>query len=229
MLAFHGQHAFALGTVITLAEFRPALGERWPSRLVATAAEDRLTFRRNSKHDSSFRLSQCHRDVLISHSQYKLGGKALHTIRRTRRCHTPIWRRAQNAVCLNGVGHDGDGYNAASSDASNFRTLMLPAGGGRASSRGRFAYKRHRPAIAYSRVGTGRTPSAVPSSSNFPASHLGSELGLIAQSYRAFVISATVAALYEPRNDIVSQRSGLYAVVVYRGRLRNRDKSETVE
>jgi hypothetical protein len=30
------------------------------------------------------------------------------------------------------------------------------------------------------RVGTGRTPSAVPSSSNFPASHLGSELGLIA-------------------------------------------------
>src|SRR5262249_20513069 len=28
------------------------------------------------------------------------------------------------------------------------------------------------PAIAYSRLGTGRTPSAVPSSSNFPASHL---------------------------------------------------------
>src|SRR5262245_22059920 len=44
-----------------------------------------------------------------------------------------------------------------------------------------------RPTIAYSRVGTGRTPSAVPSSSNFPASHLrSSELGLIAQSYRAF-------------------------------------------
>jgi hypothetical protein len=43
-----------------------------------------------------------------------------------------------------------------------------------------------RPAIAYSRVGTGRTPSAVPSSSNFPASHLGSKLGLIAQSYRVF-------------------------------------------
>src|SRR5215471_9986342 len=42
-----------------------------------------------------------------------------------------------------------------------------------------------RPAIAYSRVGTGRTPSAVPSSSNFPASHLGSKLGLVAQSYRA--------------------------------------------
>src|SRR5262244_840452 len=42
------------------------------------------------------------------------------------------------------------------------------------------------PAIAYSRLGTGRTPSAVPSSSNFPASHLGSELGLIVQSYRAF-------------------------------------------
>ena len=43
-----------------------------------------------------------------------------------------------------------------------------------------------RPAIAYSRVDTGRNPSAVPSSSNFPASHLGSELGLIAQSCRAF-------------------------------------------
>src|SRR4051794_2740912 len=38
---------------------------------------------RNSKHHSSFRLSQCHRGVLISHSQYKLGGNALHTIRKT--------------------------------------------------------------------------------------------------------------------------------------------------
>ena len=66
-----------------------------------------------------FRLSQCHRGVLFSHSQYKLGGKALHTIRKTRRCHTPTWRRAQNAVCPNGVGHGGDGPNAASSDASN--------------------------------------------------------------------------------------------------------------
>jgi hypothetical protein len=47
------------------------------------------------------------------------------------------------------------------------------------------------PAIAYSRVNTGLTPSAVSSSSNFPASHLGSELGLIAQSFRAFFISAT--------------------------------------
>ena len=47
------------------------------------------------------------------------------------------------------------------------------------------------PAIAYSRVNTGLTPSAVPSSSNFPASHLGSELGLSAQSFRAFFISAT--------------------------------------
>jgi hypothetical protein len=43
-----------------------------------------------------------------------------------------------------------------------------------------------RPAIAYSRVGTARTLSAVPSSSNFPASHLGPEFGLIARSYRAF-------------------------------------------
>jgi hypothetical protein len=30
-------------------------------------------------------------------------------------------------------------------------------------------------AIAYNRVGTGQNPSAVPSSSNFPASDLGSE------------------------------------------------------
>src|SRR5215831_4796341 len=61
------------------------------------------------------------------YSQYKLGGKALHTIRKTRRCHTPTWRRAQNAVCLNGVSHDDDRPDAASSDASNhtFRTLML--------------------------------------------------------------------------------------------------------
>jgi len=73
-----------------------------------------------------FRLSQCRRGVLFSHSQYKLGGKALHTIRKTRRCHTPTWRRAQNAVCPNGVGHDGDGPNAASSDASN---LILASGG----------------------------------------------------------------------------------------------------
>jgi hypothetical protein len=48
-----------------------------------------------------------------------------------------------------------------------------------------------RPAIACSRVDRGLTPSAVLSSSNFPAAHLGSELDLIAQSYRAFFISAT--------------------------------------
>src|SRR6516225_10980455 len=36
-----------------------------------------------------------------------------------------------------------------------------------------------RPPIAYSRVDTGWHPSAVPSNSNFPASHLGSQLGLI--------------------------------------------------
>jgi hypothetical protein len=42
MLAFHGQHAFALGTVIALAESQPDLGKRWPSRLVATASADCL-------------------------------------------------------------------------------------------------------------------------------------------------------------------------------------------
>jgi hypothetical protein len=59
-------------------------------------------------------------------------------------------------------------------------------------------------AIAYSRVGTGRTPSAVPSSSNLQASHLGSEPGLIAQSCRAFspsipAISAASACGQETR------------------------------
>jgi hypothetical protein len=38
VLAFQGQHAFALGMVIALAEPRPDLGVRWPSRLVATAS-----------------------------------------------------------------------------------------------------------------------------------------------------------------------------------------------
>ena len=52
------------------------------------------------------------------------------------------------------------------------------------AARGRFAYERHRLAIACSRVGTGRTPSAVLSSSNFPASHLGSELGPRWPTYR---------------------------------------------
>jgi hypothetical protein len=37
---------------------RPDLGERWPSRLVATAAEDRLTFRRNP-HTSFAAASDC--------------------------------------------------------------------------------------------------------------------------------------------------------------------------
>jgi hypothetical protein len=36
------------------------------------------------------------------------------------------------------------------------------------------------PAIVYSTVGRGRTPSAVPSNSNFPASHLHSKPGLVA-------------------------------------------------
>jgi hypothetical protein len=52
--------------------------------------------------------------------------------------------------------------------------------------KGRVVNGSYRPAIAYSRVGTGRTPSAVPSSSKFPISHLGPECGLIARSYRAF-------------------------------------------
>jgi hypothetical protein len=57
--------------------------------------------------------------------------------------------------------------------------------------KGRVVNGSYRPAIAYSKVGTGRTPSAVPSSSKFPVSHLGSECGLIARSYRAFSFSAT--------------------------------------
>jgi hypothetical protein len=40
--------------------------------------------------------------------------------------HTSL-AESPDAVCLNGIGHDGDGPNAASPDASNhnFRTLML--------------------------------------------------------------------------------------------------------
>jgi hypothetical protein len=49
VLAFHGQHAFALGTVIALAESWPDVGERSPSRLVATAEEDRLSIKRNPR------------------------------------------------------------------------------------------------------------------------------------------------------------------------------------
>jgi hypothetical protein len=63
------------------------------------------------------------------------------------------------------------------------------------AARGRFACERRWPAIANSRGGTGRTPSAVPSSSNFPASHLGSEPALTAQSCRAFSSSATRPSL----------------------------------
>ena len=43
---------------------RPDLGVRWSSRLVATAAEERLSIRLNFIHKIfGFRLSQCHRGV----------------------------------------------------------------------------------------------------------------------------------------------------------------------
>ena len=48
MLAFHGQHAFALGTVIALAEPRPDVCWRRPSRLVATASETSAAIRNTS-------------------------------------------------------------------------------------------------------------------------------------------------------------------------------------
>ena len=63
-----------------------------------------------------------------------------------------------------------------------------------------------RPAIAYSRGGTGRTPSAVPSSSNFPASHFRSEFGLIAQSYRAFSSPPLGRPTRLPRQAIFRRR-----------------------
>jgi hypothetical protein len=53
-------------------------GSWWSSRLVATAEEDRLSFRRNSIPDFWFRLSELPSWCLISHSQYKLEGNALH-------------------------------------------------------------------------------------------------------------------------------------------------------
>jgi hypothetical protein len=67
--------------------------------------------------DFWFRLSQCHCGVLYRTLNTNWEEKLSITIRKTRRCHTPTWRRAQNAVCLNGVGHDGDSPNAGGSDA----------------------------------------------------------------------------------------------------------------
>jgi hypothetical protein len=71
--------------------------------------------------------------------------------------------------------------------------LIVVAGAGSAARQARrnvplsrFVYARLSPAIAYSRVDTGRNPSAVPSSSKFPASHSRLGHGLIAQSYRPF-------------------------------------------
>src|SRR6516165_11382050 len=55
-----------------------------------------------------------------------------------------------------------------------------------------------RPAIAYSRVDTGRNPSAVPSSNNFPASHLVGRLALnvrdilVAEPHRVWFASRTL-------------------------------------
>jgi hypothetical protein len=75
-----------------------------------------------------------------------------------------------------------------------------------AEARGRFAYER-RPAIAYSRIGTARILSAVPSSSNFPASHLGSEFGSIARSYSIF-ITVNTRALKRPDPPYPIRRAG---------------------
>jgi hypothetical protein len=54
VLAFQCQHAFALGTVIALAESGPDLGGRWPSRLVATATADCLSKSRSARHRAAF-------------------------------------------------------------------------------------------------------------------------------------------------------------------------------
>jgi hypothetical protein len=43
--------------------------------------------------------------------------RSSYKIHKKRTCHIPAWRSAQNAVCLNGVGHDRDRPNAGSSDA----------------------------------------------------------------------------------------------------------------
>src|SRR5215472_374945 len=69
----------------------------------------------------------------VSRSQIQIGRKSSpYNSEDEEVSHIPIWRRAQNAVCLNSVGHDGDdSSNAASSEASthNFLILMLASGG----------------------------------------------------------------------------------------------------
>jgi hypothetical protein len=54
------------------------LGERWSSRLVGTAAEDRLSIQRNSFARFLLPIEPLSSWCLISHLQYKFGGNALH-------------------------------------------------------------------------------------------------------------------------------------------------------
>ena len=67
--------------------------------------------------DIWFRLSQCHCGVLSRTLNTIWEEKLSIQFGRRGGVTTPTWRRAQNAVCLNGVGHDGDSPNAGSSDA----------------------------------------------------------------------------------------------------------------
>ena len=105
----------------------PIAGAGLPGLILARWPEERLSFRRNSIPDFWFRLSELPSWCLISHSQYKLGGNALHTIRKTRRWSHTNLAESPNAVCLNGVCHDGDGPNAASPDASSLTTTSGPS------------------------------------------------------------------------------------------------------
>ena len=83
---------------------------------MATAAEDRLN--RPTQFLARFLLPierDCHRGAL-SHLQY--------AIRRKRSPQLGVWRRAPNAVYLDGVGYNGDSRNASSSDAFRVAARM---------------------------------------------------------------------------------------------------------
>jgi hypothetical protein len=71
------------------------LGWWWPSRLEATAAEDRLSFRRNSIPDFWFRLASCHRGVLSRTHNTNWEETLSIQFGRQGGGHIPTWRRAQ--------------------------------------------------------------------------------------------------------------------------------------
>jgi hypothetical protein len=66
-----------------------------------------------------FRSSQCHRGVLSRALNTNREEKLTIQLVRKGGAIYQLQRRTQNAVCLDGVGHDGHSPNGASSDAAN--------------------------------------------------------------------------------------------------------------